>query len=47
MTAAAQQAVGLTAFGSDDDATRGLRAGYDYYLTKPLILRHCGVLAEG
>ncbi len=26
----------LIAFGSDDDGTRGLRAGYDYYLTKPL-----------
>ena len=32
--------VALTALVSDDDRARGLRAGFDHYLTKPLDVRH-------
>jgi hypothetical protein len=31
--------VALTALASNDDRTRGLRAGFDHYLTKPLDFR--------
>ncbi len=42
-----KQTVALTAFGTEDDRNRGLRAGYDYYLTKPLDFRRLqSVLAE-
>ncbi|MBA2744481.1 MAG: response regulator [Chthoniobacterales bacterium] len=42
-----RQTVALSAFGSEDDRRRGLRAGYDYYLTKPLdFTRLRNVLAE-
>jgi len=42
-----KQTVALTAFGTEDDRKRGLRAGYDYYLTKPLdFTRLQSVLAE-